>query len=462
MKPLLTLLLLVLLLDASVSGQNGNDDGLATAMRQLKESIDRLTPVRDSSWYSRVEADIATLRLEISHLTGTQGKNDTDQSLWLEMASQLAALRSQVQLLEESIDGQRTQLASLGDEAGVVIPLHERISGLADQVEAILKRKASDSLLSKTSPNEVALSGFVDGSNYANFSTGRSTFGLDQVEVDLRKSLSSKTSVRADIEGLNDGVGEIKLGVEQGFMSWRSGDTWSLQFTFGKFNAPIGFEALDPVDMFQYSRGLVGTYCTPSNLTGIMATVSTPKVVDWSMYVVNGWDVNSDNNKGKTLGTRMALHPSADMTVGLSAISGSEIADNSSSRRSVLDGDLTYHLTTWWLMGAEVNLGWESKVLGDTATADWQGLLLMSNVQFLGRYGLTIRGDYLNDADGNRTGTPQELKAVCISPSLKISEGLTTLFEARYDWSNRGVFDAADGAHRKNQVVMAFEFTYAF
>ena len=308
----------------------------------------------------------------------------------------------------------------------------------------------------------VKASGFVDASNYTNHNVGESSFGLDQVEIDIVKEFSDRASVRADIECVNDGQGGFSFDLEQGFMTWNAGDAWKWSFTFGKFNAPIGFETVDPTGMYQYSFGLVAAYCVPSNLTGVMVSLSAPSVVTWSLYAVNGWDVNTDNNKDKTLGTRFGFNAAENLSFGLSAITGPELDDNNSRRRSVLDFDLTFHPLPLWTVGAELNTGWESKVAVDGGTAQWGGGLLTNNFQLTSRYGLTVRMDYLNDRDGSRTTVPQKIKAVCVSPSVKIADGLGALFEVRYDWSNRDSFVSDDGHGRNHQATTAFEFTYGF
>jgi len=214
--------------------------------------------------------------------------------------------------------------------------------------------------------------------------------------------------------------------------------------------------------MFQYSYGLVTAYSIPSNLTGVMASLTAPRLLSWSLYLVNGWDVNTDNNKGKTIGNRVEFTPFQNLNLKIDVLSGPELAGNDSSRRTVLDCDLTYNPLSFWTLGAESNIGWESKVLANNGTAHWYGFLLMNNFQFAKRFGVTIRGDYLNDRDGSRTGTSQDLKAVCISPSVKIADGLSGLFEVRYDWSNSKFFAHSDSMAKCRQASTAFEFTYGF
>jgi hypothetical protein len=96
-------------------------------------------------------------------------------------------------------------------------------------------------------------SGFVDGAYFydgnANPDSGEfNAFSLDQVEVDLQKQLGEKGFIRADIEYVNgaDPMNAIDY-IEQGFMQYNFPvNDKTLEVMFGKFNAPIGFELLDP------------------------------------------------------------------------------------------------------------------------------------------------------------------------------------------------------------------------
>ena len=62
---------------------------------------------------------------------------------------------------------------------------------------------------------------------------------------------------------------------EQGYVTRSRAGSQDLEgnypiLTFGKFNAPIGFELLDAPDMYQYSHSLVFSRGLPTNLTGAM------------------------------------------------------------------------------------------------------------------------------------------------------------------------------------------------
>jgi hypothetical protein len=400
----------------------------------------------DNPAFAQVVQEIQALRAEVTRLSAQTSQSSVSEADLAAMASDIALLKAELATLQANNSENQKLLASLNDE-GVYLPSNNSSQPPATQQSQV--------------PG-VNFTGFVDASNYTNHNVGESSFGLDQVEIDVVKEFSGRASVRADIEYVNDGQGGFSFDLEQGYMVWNAGSSWKWEFTFGKFNAPIGFESVDPTGMYQYSFGLVSAYCIPGNLTGVMVSLAAPKLMKWSLFAVNGWDVNTDNNKDKTIGTHLAFSPLNNLSFSLSALTGPELEDNNISRRSVLDCNLTYNPLPFWTVGGELNMGWESKVLADNGTARWGGFLLMNNFQITQRYGITARLDYLNDYDGSRTNTSQELKAFCISPSVKIVDGLSGLFEVRYDWSDHDTFAGGDNTVRSHQASTAFEFTYGF
>ncbi len=416
---------------------------LRAEMKQMQQTP---ASVGDNAGLAQLNQEVLALKQEVARLAAERTQPAATEADMVRLIGIIELLRAELATLQANTGENQKLLASLDNE-GFYIP-----SNNGGQPPA-----SERSLL----PG-VNLSGFVDASNYTNHNAGASSFGLDQVEIDVAKDFSDRASLRADIEYVNDGQGGFGFDLEQGYVAWNAGGNRKWQFTFGKFNAPIGFESVDPTGMYQYSFSLVTACCVPTNLTGVMVSLAAPKLVKWSFYVVNGWDANTDNNKDKTVGTRFGFHPQENLSLGLSALTGPELDDNNSSRRSVMDCDLICNLLPLWTVGVELNTGWESKILADNGTARWSGVLLMNNFQIAQRYGITARLDYLNDRDGSRTNTPQELKAVCISPSVKIADGLSGLFEVRYDWSDHDTFAGENDVAKSHQASTAFEFTYGF
>ncbi|MBT6180211.1 MAG: outer membrane beta-barrel protein [Deltaproteobacteria bacterium] len=141
----------------------------------------------------------------------------------------------------------------------------------------------------------VTVSGFIDASLSTSF-TGtdidkKITYGVDQVELDFSSSPAAGLTVRTDLNVFPAG-GAIDADnlIEQAYLEYYFGggsDGFSL--TVGKVNAPVGIEALDPVDMYQYSSGLLFEHATPSNLTGVFAGY-TSGAISAKLWMANDWD----------------------------------------------------------------------------------------------------------------------------------------------------------------------------
>ncbi len=310
---------------------------------------------------------------------------------------------------------------------------------------------------------KVELSGFVDGAYFYDSNSGANTFGLDQVEIDVIKSVSKTTVLRADLEWVNDGAGGFALDAEQGFIQFSPLILGGLNVTFGKFNAPIGFELLDAPDMYQYSHALVFDYGLPTNLTGAMLSKNIGENVDVVFYFSNGWDQNVDINKSKTIGGRIGYSRDDDWTGGLSFIRGEE-RENNSGLLTVLDADFTFTAVKNLTLGAEINKGGENLTdsTNTSKTVTWLGALLMAHYDFSEYWGITIRYDYFDDNDGSRLGVAEKRQAFTFAPTFVLGDGMGAIIELRNDFSDKKVFTDKKGKAVKSQLAMALEFTFTF
>lgn len=311
------------------------------------------------------------------------------------------------------------------------------------------------------SMNRPVINGFVKTSENNNHNLQRTNFKLDEVELDISHEISPRATVHADIEFTLDSLDNVKADIEQGFISARFGQADRWRMDLGKFIGPAGLEARDAPRMNLYSRGLVSAYGIPQEVVGIMLSRQFSRYLSWSLWAVNGWDVNSDNNKDKTFGTRISIMSLKAIKCNINVISGPEDDDNNSRRRSVFDCDLALQYDRWYL-GGEVNFGLETKALENNAQADWLGILLLSYWEMSGRVKLAVRFDLFNDHDGLRTGFIQSLKSLSLAPAFRLVDNLRGLIEFRYDFSDRDVFLKANGGTSDDLITSALELTYSF
>ena len=303
------------------------------------------------------------------------------------------------------------------------------------------------------------ISGFVDASYFVDSNDENSFFGLDQAEVDVTRSFQDRASLRADIDYTNDGEGGFSADLEQGYLAVYADWSKGVDFTFGKFNIPMGFELLDAVDMYQFSHSLLFNYAIPTNVTGLMISPTISDKLDLSLYVVNGWDVNSDNNKDKTFGGRLGITPIEGVNFGLSGIIGAEKNDNGDDLRSVFDLDITITTVENLTLGGEFNIG--SEEIGDES-GNWTGVMVMAHYDCSDWAGITGRFDLLDDDDGLRFGEgSQQRISITVAPTFTVADGAGILLEYRFDKSDEEVFVEEDGKTDNNSTI-ALEFTYAF
>lgn len=311
---------------------------------------------------------------------------------------------------------------------------------------------------------ETTISGFVDAAWSYDAATKAGVFGLDQVEFDVEHKAGERALVRADLEWLKDGEGFVAQ-VEQAYLQYDARCGW--QLSFGRFNAPIGYEVLDPTGMYQYSHSLLFTYTAPSNLTGVKVARVLGGGWDLAAHLSNGWD-RATADKHVTAGGRLGF-TRGGFSGGLAAISGKEDTPgedpgdpSSPLTRTVFDSDLSL-VRGAWRFGGEVSLGDVATAGGD---ARWLGLMAMAHVDFSPRAGLTLRVDHLDDQDswlfGAVDGQAQARRSLTIAPTFTLDEGLGALLELRVDQSDRDAFLDSDGLPTDSAVTFAVEMTGSF
>jgi hypothetical protein len=339
--------------------------------------------------------------------------------------------------------------------------------------------------------DEVKISGYLSTA-YENIPNhDASSFALEQVEVDFEKNIGDTAGLRIDINHLNEEEVNGDNVMEQGYAWVNLGPA---KFTFGKFNAPIGFELLDKNEMFQATHAMVFDYGIPTNLVGAMIS-GEAGMIDYSLYVVNGWDNNGDDNTDKTIGGRIGITPNEMLNVGISYITGKENVSGSSApaegghgegepaaggaelvsaesgstptaNLSVVDIDFTINLGEHTFVGGEYNIGtFEGESLvthGDDAT--WTAFLIMIRHHYHNGAGITLRYEQFHDTEGARfgNGVDETRTSYTISPSYEIAEGFEALLEYRYTKSDSDTFHDSDGNAKDNQSSFIAEMVYSF
>jgi hypothetical protein len=341
---------------------------------------------------------------------------------------------------------------------------------------------AQDSTVTFEESHAVTINGFAVGRYDWDRNARTNTFTGSKIAVSLFRPWSDNLYLFGQLTtslGVDETTGAevTETEIDNLIVSWTPPGASSLNLTFGRFDAPIGFERDDeplnllPTNSFNFELA------RPAKLTGAIARFVASPVVSVTAYVANGWEVALDNNRGKTIGARLDLLPADGVALGLNALYGPEVAGTDAQQRTLLAADATLQPVSRLIVGLEANYG--RQLIGGGASGTWTGI---SGTAFwrLGRStGLTVRGETLRDKDGLASGTPQTLQSLTISPWYfyrEAQEGIFSNIERttfrlpafslrpalRIDHSDQPVFETADGSLRNTNVRGILELVYLF
>jgi hypothetical protein len=222
-----------------------------------------------------------------------------------------------------------------------------------------------------------------------------------------------------------------------------------LRLDIGKFVSHIGGETIESMKNHNYSRAFFFTYATPTLETGIRMHYDWTDALYTELYVLNGWNVTSDNNKAKTFGPSIGWTPSPQLSVTFNYLVGNEQTDNDKffkNLRHIFDAQLT--ITPIEPLNFHLNLdyAWEYGALnGGTKDAQWGGITGWVRYKVTDVLEPVLRIEYYRDDDGFTTGVRQSLVGVTLTLNYKMAlpgkfAALLLRPEYRFDYSNEDFF----------------------
>jgi hypothetical protein len=231
-----------------------------------------------------------------------------------------------------------------------------------------------------------------------------------------------------------------------------------LRLDFGKMMTFIGAEVLEAKDNANYSRSFLFTYAEPLTHTGLKMGYAFTDVVNAALFIVNGWDNATDNNKAKSVGLSLGLAPSEVISGYINYIQGPEQTDNTRDNRSLLDIVATIKPIKPLSIILNYDGGKEENVIS-SGDAKWSGLSGIVKYDINDTYSVAARAEYFDDEDGYRTGTVQKLKEITVSGDIRLAGSLIVRPEYRHDSSDKQSFD---NGTKKKQDTIALGVMYAW
>ncbi len=322
-------------------------------------------------------------------------------------------------------------------------------------------------------PQPVSVSGFAVGNASYDRALRANGFTAGKIALSLFKPAGDFYLFGQLTTALH--AGESATEIDNLIVSWTPHGASQWTVALGRFDAPVGFERDDeplnliPTNSFNFELA------RPSKLTGAIVRLTASPRVEVAGAVANGWNLDVDNNRGKTGMLRAQWLPVDGLTVGVSGLYGPERDGTDGRQRSLLAPDLTLDLGRL-IVGTEFNLGRE-QAPGRHLT--WAGGTATAFLRLGRSLGLSARYDHLSDANGVLSGTPQVLRSVTVGPMWfysRAQEGIFSNIEhtrfhlpqialraaLRADYSTAPFFEDDGGGLVRTNTRGVLELVYIF
>jgi hypothetical protein len=352
-----------------------------------------------------------------------------------------------------------------------------------------VSRAPALSLFDEDPSRRLLITGFGVGTYGYGFHTGESSFGDSVLAVAFSKVISNHLFVFAQLTASREPDspfaseapgGDIATDIDNLQLTWVVSARSGLDVTFGKFDSPLAVERDDAPLNFQATGSFTFQFARPVKFTGVQVHEALSPSFDAWAILANGWDVDRDNNKAKTLALYGLWSPSLASHVGLGVIYGGEKDDRTGDPRATAVATLLFQPGANWVWGGEGVFGREPHSSEDGGAAEWYAAMLFTHHRFGPHWGLTLRGDYCDDRDGSRTGQRQTLRSLTVSPQYLIGGGFYGIFryldrttlklpevvvrlDLRYDRSSQPVFRSRDAeAGRRDNSSATLQTVFLF
>jgi hypothetical protein len=262
--------------------------------------------------------------------------------------------------------------------------------------------------------------------------------------------------------GANSGI--IDLQEAYATYAFGPGKVWGIKG--GKFATYEGIEVIEGGANPTITRGFLYSWAEPATHTGLEVSYNGGM---WDLHLgaINGWDVIPDNNVMMSYLAKFGLNLGNPLALTVSTIIGPEKAGNADDMRMSFDVTgvtKAIPMTDLWFQG---NYGMEDK--GSAVTpgddASWFGFTVQPLVHLNSWFGLGLRYEMLNDADGNRTGIAIKdfsVQNFSLVPTFWLTKNLTARAEFRMDMASDKVYADSDDKPPDSQMEVAADLIAAF
>lgn len=294
-------------------------------------------------------------------------------------------------------------------------------------------------------------------------------FFVDEVELDLAKSISEHIRIRADLDfgaatlysGARYGLGGGNVFVEQAYASALVHVGNGIEVMLGRFNVPMGFESTDVIDNDSISRTALYRSLRPHQLTGAKFYYPFTNMLGLHFYATNnGFSIDDGDVLALTTdipaaGGRLDWHwgeEGKQHKVGLNALWGQDHGEPRKSAWTFMT-DLDFNL---WAMdnfaiGGEILYRQINRItLINRNNGKYFGGLLNLHYDFDDLWSGAFKYAYTHDINGvaevlsivagaarqSLTGRDQSFHELSWAANYKVAEGAKFRLEGGYTFND--------------------------
>ena len=285
------------------------------------------------------------------------------------------------------------------------------------------------------------------------FDADDNTFRLDEMELlvekkpqhigdaGFRSDLAVGTSIPRYSRSAGFNCGDLDF--HQLFFSYMIPIEKGIRLDVGKFLTYHGYEGIEGYDCLNdnATRSFLAAYATPTSHTGIRISYPISNNISLLMVLVNGWDNSVDSNNAKTIGGQIGFTPCDKCNLYVNFLSGAERVRDDSDIRNLGEFVGMYSLNRYITTGLNIVYGTEQNWTAANQDASWLGEAIYIKFFLRENFSLCLRAEQLDDRQGSRTGIPQLLREITLTPEWRIDSHLILRSDIRFDTSNKEVFE---------------------
>ncbi len=241
-----------------------------------------------------------------------------------------------------------------------------------------------------------------------------------------------------------------------------------LRIDFGKLVTHIGGETIETVKNWNYSHAFFYTYAIPFQDTGARFNYNWSDTLYTELYVLNGWNVNRDNNSGKTWGPSVGWTPVKWLSIVANYLTGPEQNNNTSNKRNLFDTQVTLGpFNERWTFMINYDRATERRVPPtNTSDAKWSGTTLNARYKVNDTFEPSLRIEDYRDPNGFTTGVAQKLRGYTFTLNTRLPVEKTMVMirpEIRYDRSDANFFSKGSAFQSvRNQITIGVGLSAMF